>query len=252
LHSSSRCQRQDLNLHRAVINRVLCPLSYAGVQTTAFGRMVCPPISETGVLPLIPIIWGDRRESNSLTLVPQTSPAPFGFDRRNLVGMARLELANPGLKNLVRDRFAFIPVSNIDAGGEIRTRNNPGLSRARPPLRHSRRSIHSIPAQGSGPADTAILSQPGVRPRDSAILLQPRGQAPRFGDSLPVQGSGPAVQRFYDSRECRIAGLTPTRVHDSGSGVRSFTGWFPDYESGEPHSCSISASKTGRWESNPR
>jgi hypothetical protein len=35
--------------------------------------------------------------------------------------MERLELSKPGLKNLSLDRFAFIPVSDIDAGEENRT-----------------------------------------------------------------------------------------------------------------------------------
>ena len=53
---------------------------------------------------------GDWRESNSLTTVPRTAPAPFGFSHQQ-AGMERLELSKPGLKNLSRDRFAFIPVS---------------------------------------------------------------------------------------------------------------------------------------------
>jgi hypothetical protein len=65
---------------------------------------------------------GDWRELNSLTLVPQTSPAPFGFShQKDLAGMERLELSKPGLKGLSLDRFAFIPVSNINAGEENRT-----------------------------------------------------------------------------------------------------------------------------------
>jgi hypothetical protein len=60
---------------------------------------------------------GDWRELNSLTLVPQTSPAPFGFSHQeHLAGMERLELSKPGLKGLSLDRFAFIPVSKHQCG----------------------------------------------------------------------------------------------------------------------------------------
>ena len=51
---------------------------------------------------------GDASESNRLTRVPQTRPAPFGLHRHQ-AGMKGLEPFNPGLKNLSRDRFAFIP-----------------------------------------------------------------------------------------------------------------------------------------------
>lgn len=39
------------------------------------------------------------------------APDPFGHVRHQTAGMERLELSKPGLKNLSRDRFAFIPVS---------------------------------------------------------------------------------------------------------------------------------------------
>ena len=38
------------------------------------------------------------------------APHPFGHVRHHTAGMERLELSKAGLKNLSRDRFAFIPV----------------------------------------------------------------------------------------------------------------------------------------------
>ncbi len=51
-----------------------------------------------------------------------------------LAGMERLELSKTGLKNLARDRFAFIPRSNINAGEENRTPKTGVLSAGCLPL----------------------------------------------------------------------------------------------------------------------
>ena len=94
-----------------------------------------------------------------------------------MAGMERLELSKPGLKNLSRDRFAFIPVSNNDAGEENRTpktlvlseRCLPGcITPAHSHLHASRFTRHKLVAEsGVAPDDLLVMSQPSLVPAPS-------------------------------------------------------------------------------------
>ena len=112
---------------------------------------------------------------------------PFGFSHHNLecagggvaktcrrtpqAGMERLELSSPGLKGLSRDRFAFIPVSNINAGEENRTPKTLGLSKrclpvaSLPPITHHASPITFLVAEsGVSPNDLLVMGQPSLIP----------------------------------------------------------------------------------------
>lgn len=91
--------------------------------------------------------------------------------------MERLELSSPGLKNLSRDRFAFIPVSNIDAGEENRTPMTLVLSERCLPVASLPRILffthhvslfnELVAESGVAPDDLLVMSQPSLVPAPS-------------------------------------------------------------------------------------